>query len=148
MGFFEQGDFYDQEDLNLFFANYTPYIPQGTHPIPNFVDGGVAPGNVSQSSGESNLDFLLAYSLVYPQKLVLYQTDDINYSGTNQILEGYNTFLDAIDGVGILVLWREVVTLTNVASRTAHTQLMERQAMIQYSILLIRILQATDTRGS
>lgn len=148
MGIWEQGDFYDQEDLNLFFANYTPYIPQGTHPIPNFIDGAVAPVNVPQGAGESILDFSLAYPLVYPQKLVLYQTDDINYSSKNQTVGDYNTFLDAIDGVGILVLWREVVTLTNVASRTAHTQLMERQAMIQYSILLIRILQATDTRGS
>ncbi|EDO01044.1 hypothetical protein SS1G_03518 [Sclerotinia sclerotiorum 1980 UF-70] len=98
MGIWESGDFYDQEDLNLFFANYTPYIPQGTHPTPNFVDGAVAPVPVSQAGGESLLDFELAYPLVYPQKLVLYQTDDINYSNENPPLGAFNTFLDAIDG--------------------------------------------------
>ncbi|ESZ95141.1 hypothetical protein SBOR_4473 [Sclerotinia borealis F-4128] len=98
MGIWEEGDFYDQEDLNLFFANYTPYIPQGTHPIPGFVDGAVAPVSVSEGGGESSLDFELAYPLLYPQKLVLYQTDDINYSNENPTAGAFNTFLDAIDG--------------------------------------------------
>lgn len=104
MGIWEEGDFYDQEDLNLFFANYTPYIPQGTHPIANFVDGAVAPVPVFEGGGESTLDFELSYPLVYPQKLVLYQTDDINYSNENPTVGAFNTFLDAIDGVCIVVL--------------------------------------------
>ncbi|KAI9641697.1 hypothetical protein NHQ30_009553 [Ciborinia camelliae] len=99
MGIWEDGDFYDQEDLNLFFANYTPYIPKGTHPTPNFVDGAVAPVSVTEGGGESTLDFELAYPLLYPQKIVLYQTDDINYSNENPTVGAFNTFLDAIDGV-------------------------------------------------
>ncbi|TGO60885.1 hypothetical protein BOTNAR_0138g00120 [Botryotinia narcissicola] len=98
MGIWEEGDFYDQEDLDLFFANYTPYIPKGTHPIPNFVDGAVAPVSVEEGGGESLLDFELAYPLLYPQKLVLYQTDDINYSTENPTVGAFNVFLDAIDG--------------------------------------------------
>ncbi|KAF7935516.1 hypothetical protein BELL_1052g00020 [Botrytis elliptica] len=98
MGIWEEGDFYDQEDLDLFFANYTPYIPKGTHPIPNFVDGAVAPVSVEEGGGESSLDFELAYPLLYPQKLVLYQTDDINYSNENPTVGVFNVFLDAIDG--------------------------------------------------
>ncbi|KAF7909907.1 uncharacterized protein EAF01_003625 [Botrytis porri] len=98
MGIWEEGDFYDQEDLDLFFANYTPYIPKGTHPIPNFVDGAMAPVSVEKGGGESTLDFELAYPLVYPQKLVLYQTDDINYSNENPTIGAFNVFLDAIDG--------------------------------------------------
>ncbi|KAM0318569.1 hypothetical protein ACHAO8_001660 [Botrytis cinerea] len=98
MGIWEEGDFYDQEDLDLFFANYTPYIPKGTHPIPNFVDGAMAPVSVEEAGGESLLDFELAYPLVYPQKLVLYQTDDINYAAENPTVGAFNTFLDAIDG--------------------------------------------------
>ncbi|PQE33518.1 hypothetical protein CJF32_00003388 [Rutstroemia sp. NJR-2017a WRK4] len=98
MGIFEEGDFYDQEDLNLFFANYTPYIPQGTHPIANFVDGAQAPVSVDEGGGESILDFELAYPLLYPQKIVLYQTDDINYSNENPTVGAFNVFLDAIDG--------------------------------------------------
>jgi tripeptidyl-peptidase-1 len=103
MGIFEEGDFYDQEDLNLFFQKYTPYIPQGTHPTPNFVDGAEAPVNVSEGGGESTLDFELAYPLLYPQKLVLYQTDDINYATKNPTEGAFNTFLDAIDGATILL---------------------------------------------
>lgn len=43
---------------------------------------------------------MLAYPLLYPQKLTLYQTDDYyyttyQYSGASG---GFNTFLDAIDG--------------------------------------------------
>ncbi|KAF7959745.1 hypothetical protein EAE96_001354 [Botrytis aclada] len=98
MGIWEEGDFYDQQDLDLFFANYTPYIPKGTHPIPNFVDGAVAPVSVEEGGGESMLDFELAYPLVYPQKLVLYQTDDINYATENPTVGAFNVFLDAIDG--------------------------------------------------
>lgn len=103
MGIWEEGDFYDQEDLDLFFANYTPYIPKGTHPIPNFVDGAMAPVSVEEAGGESLLDFELAYPLVYPQKLVLYQTDDINYAAENPTVGAFNTFLDAIDGVCLLI---------------------------------------------
>lgn len=67
IGIFEDGDFYAQEDLDLFFANYTPYIPQGTSPIPAFIDGAQAPVPVTQAGGESALDFELAYPLIYPQ---------------------------------------------------------------------------------
>ncbi|TGO42774.1 hypothetical protein BHYA_0005g00390 [Botrytis hyacinthi] len=98
MGIWEEGDFYDQEDLDLFFANYTPYIPKGTHPIPNFVDGAMAPVSAEKGGGESLLDFELAYPLLYPQKLVLYQTDDINYSNEHPTVGAFNVFLDAIDG--------------------------------------------------
>jgi tripeptidyl-peptidase I len=100
MGIFEEGDFYSQEDLNLFFANYTSYIPQGTHPKPSFIDGAQAPVPVSQAGGESDLDFELAYPILWPQGTVLYQTDDINYAtGVISTAGGFNTFLDAIDGV-------------------------------------------------
>jgi len=100
MGIFEEGDFYSQEDLDLFFANFTPQIPQGTHPKPAFIDGAQAPVPVSQAGGESDLDFELAYPILWPQCTVLYQTDDINYAtGVIQTSGGFNTFLDALDGV-------------------------------------------------
>jgi tripeptidyl-peptidase I len=37
LGLFEEGDFYAQSDLNSFFAEYAPYVPQGTHPVPAFI---------------------------------------------------------------------------------------------------------------
>lgn len=63
LGIFEEGDFYAQEDFDSFFATYTPYIPNGTAPTLDSVDGGVAPVPVEDAGGESNLDFELAYPM-------------------------------------------------------------------------------------
>jgi tripeptidyl-peptidase-1 len=100
MGIFEEGDFYSQEDLDKFFANFTPQIPKGTHPQPAFIDGANAPVAVKDAGAESDLDFQLAYPILWPQNTVLYQTDDINYAtGVIPTNGGFNVFLDAIDGV-------------------------------------------------
>lgn len=58
MGIFEaELQYWDQLDLDLFFANFTHWIPNGTHPIDHNVDGGVAQTtNVSEAGGESMLD--------------------------------------------------------------------------------------------
>ena len=103
LGIYEEGDYYAQEDLDLFFANIAPYIPQWTHPIPAFIDGAQAPVPVTDAGGESDLDFELAYPLIYPQTITLYQTDDFNYAtNPNSTATGsFNTFLDALDGVSI-----------------------------------------------
>lgn len=63
LGIWESGDFYAQEDFDLFFTKYTPYIPNGTHPVLDSVDGGEAPVAVEDAGGESNLDFELAYPM-------------------------------------------------------------------------------------
>jgi len=100
IGVYEGGQFYAQEDLDLFFANFTPYIPQGTHPILDLIDGAIAPAPVTQAGGEADLDLELIYPIVYPQEVVLYQVDGINYStGRIPTVGGFNTFLDALDGV-------------------------------------------------
>jgi tripeptidyl-peptidase-1 len=104
MGVYEEGDYYDQEDLDLFFQKYTPYIPQGTHPTPNFIDGAEAPVAVADGGGESTLDMELAYPIIFPQSLVLYQTDDYDYA-VEYPVEGFgNEFLDALDGVSRALL--------------------------------------------
>jgi tripeptidyl-peptidase-1 len=108
MGIFEDGDFYAQEDLNLFFQNYAPQIPQDTHPTPAFIDGAQAPVPVGRAGGESSLDFELSYPILWPQGTVLYQTDDINYSTSLNRTGLFNTFLDAIDGVSVLHYFLEV----------------------------------------
>ncbi|KAK3321370.1 peptidase S8/S53 domain-containing protein [Cercophora scortea] len=100
LGIFEEGDFYTQEDLDLFFSNHTSYIPNGTHPILNSIDGGHAPNNWTDFPGsESELDFALAYPIVYPQSITLFQTDDMYYAQRDASKSGwFNTFFDAIDG--------------------------------------------------
>jgi tripeptidyl-peptidase-1 len=93
MGLYESGDTYAQEDLDLYYAKYTPNIPKGTHPIPAFIDGATAPVPVDQAGGESDVDMTIALSLIYPQTVTLYQSDNSNFPGP------FNTFLDALDGV-------------------------------------------------
>lgn len=103
LGIYEDGDYYAQEDLDLFFANYAPNVPNGTHPTPAFIDGASAPVPVNDSSntGESDIDMDMSFSLIYPQTVTLYQTDDKIYATEelNGTFEGFlNTFLDALDG--------------------------------------------------
>lgn len=63
LGIFEEGDFYSQPDFNEFFTTLTPWIPNGTHPIHDFIDGAEAPVIQALAGGESNLDFELAYPM-------------------------------------------------------------------------------------
>ncbi|KAL7928922.1 subtilisin-like protein [Trichoderma chlorosporum] len=99
-GLFEEGDYYAQSDFNSFFTEYFPTIPNGTHPTLNSIDGGFAPVAPEDAGGESNLDFELAYPIIYPQTTTLFQTDDTFYaSDGNPTVAGiFNTFFDALDG--------------------------------------------------
>ena len=67
LGIFEDlGDVYSQQDLDSFFTRLAPYIPNGTHPTLDAIDGAVAPvKNVSLAgyeSGESQMNPLLRLS--------------------------------------------------------------------------------------
>lgn len=95
MGIFESGDVYDQESLNLFFSNAAPNIPNNTHPILQSIDGGTAPTSTDDGGGESALDLDLAYPLIYPQQIKLYQTLDVNTAEST--LGIFDPFLDALD---------------------------------------------------
>jgi tripeptidyl-peptidase I len=82
LGIFEDlGDYYSQNDLNEFFAALAPYIPQGTHPKLDAIDGAVVPSltNTVDAGPESDLDFQISYPIIWPQNSVLYQTDDPVY---------------------------------------------------------------------
>lgn len=101
MGVFETCDAFAQEDINLFFQHFAPWVPQGTSPTVLSVDGGTAPVAPSRvrNGAESDIDIELAYSLVYPQKVTVYQVDDLpNSSGETNKIGFLNTFLDSIDG--------------------------------------------------
>ena len=53
-------------------------------------------------TGESNVDFSIAYSLIYPQNIVLYQVEEETPSGpSNEVTNQYtffSNFLDSVDG--------------------------------------------------
>lgn len=110
MGIFESlDDHYSREDLDIFFSTLYPYIPNGTYPEERLVDGAIGavedvPGYDESVAGvESDLDFMSAWPLIWPQKTVLFQADD-EYVEVNETQTGtpywgfYNTFFDAIDG--------------------------------------------------
>lgn len=67
-------DVYDESDLDAFFARFAPYVPQGTHPKLVSINGAKAPTSVKNGGGESVVDFDLAFSLLYPQSIILYQS--------------------------------------------------------------------------
>ena len=99
MGIFEFGDVYSPTDLDQFFNSYAPSIPAGTAPTGRMIDGAIAPVAPGSAGGESSLDFELAYPIIYPQELVLFQSDDSYYTSEFTYASGFfNTFLDAIDG--------------------------------------------------
>lgn len=80
MGIGEWADYLYEEDLPEYFRNFSsPEIPADTRPEFIAIDGGLRANltTVSQGSGvESALDFQAAYSIIYPQKLRLYQVGD------------------------------------------------------------------------
>ena len=75
MGIFETTTSYNQKDLDAFFARFTPEIPQGTHPLLQSIDSGEAPTtNITLANNEAELDFDIAYPILWPQQTILYQT--------------------------------------------------------------------------
>jgi len=62
LGLYEQGDYFAKSDLDLFYKDYAPHIPQGTYPIPALIDGAnfSVPAYSSLNTGESNIDIDMA----------------------------------------------------------------------------------------
>ena len=102
MGIYESLlEFWSQGDLDSFFTTFDPRIPNGTHPIDNDIDGGVAvTDDPADDGGEVMLDLDLAYPIVYPQTITVWDEDDLNYQGDANVtyIGGFNTWLDAMDG--------------------------------------------------
>ena len=93
LGIYEDGPSYAQGDLNKYFNKYAKDVPQGTHPKIDDFDGGVAPSSPTDASGEADIDFELAYGILGPQAITLYQ--DGGKSNANNL---FIPFFDAIDG--------------------------------------------------
>ncbi|KAL9078122.1 MAG: hypothetical protein Q9157_002949 [Trypethelium eluteriae] len=81
---------YNQNDLNQFFQTFMPNIPQGTAPTLQSINGGTAPSPPNMTSLEADLDFQVAYPIVFPQTTQVFQVNPGQFSPFNQ-------FLDAID---------------------------------------------------
>ncbi|KAF2166680.1 hypothetical protein M409DRAFT_66650 [Zasmidium cellare ATCC 36951] len=87
---------YSQEDLDDFFAKYAPSVPNSTHPHLVSINGGTAPTTTDMADGEADLDFQVAYGLLGPSNITLYQVQDpVNYHNITPLM---TDLLDAIDG--------------------------------------------------
>lgn len=113
MGIFEEWILARQGDLNKFFEYYTS-IPPYTSPIFDSIDGAITRPNQTLGSrheytrgdpwglvlSEATLDLELAFPIVYPQTVKVFQTDDWYWAAHLQFnyLGFFNDFLDGIDG--------------------------------------------------
>ena len=98
-GFFEQGDYYSQADLDLQFKYYATRVPVGTEPIRKLIDGAEVPvpADSPLNTGESDIDLQIAMPLIYPTIPTVYQVDDQNYAPKEVARDNlFNTFLDAV----------------------------------------------------
>lgn len=148
LGLYEEdflGYTYSQESLDDFFANFTPYIPQGTHPDVASIDGGITPPLITNTSNpfvdslEAELDIQIAYPLIYPQKITVFQVSDPVQALPKTIVE-FNKLLDAIDGVSLsskLLTEANLDISYSLIPRIRHTAKLE---MALIKILPIRIL--------
>ncbi|KAN0112550.1 subtilisin-like protein [Hyaloscypha variabilis] len=102
LGLFEQGDYFAISDIQSYLTAFAPYVPLDHLPIPALIDGAAysePANNTDLVGGEANLDIDIATSLIYPQTVTLYQTDDQIYSPQEvALVNTFNTFLDALDG--------------------------------------------------
>ncbi|KAF3385024.1 Aorsin [Penicillium rolfsii] len=97
LGIFQEDNYFHAEDLDLFFENQTTNIPLGTRPSEIMIAN--INGNKSSSKFglESALDLQVAYPIVYPQTITIYQTND-HMRAQNSSWGFLDAFLNAIDG--------------------------------------------------
>jgi len=91
LGLVESDQTYDQADLDSFFKKLAGNIPNGTHPVLNLMNRAKGPGTPSPNNTETMLDLEIAYPLVYPAGITMFQTS----GGLNAILDGLdNVYCD------------------------------------------------------
>lgn len=98
LGMFQEDNYFHAEDLDLFFENQTTNIPLGTRPLEAMIANSDEDGSSSKFGLESALDLQVAYPIVYPQTITIYQTND-HMDDQNSSRGFLDSFLNAIDGV-------------------------------------------------
>lgn len=103
LGIYESSSWYQNSDLDIFFENYAPGIPQGTRPRNLSIDLAAwfyddVDNEYTEFSDEADLDIQVAWPIIYPQNITIFQVDDIYYNFYSSTTGLFNTFLDAIDG--------------------------------------------------
>ncbi|OAA53349.1 Peptidase S8/S53, subtilisin/kexin/sedolisin [Cordyceps fumosorosea ARSEF 2679] len=73
LGIWETEDTFDQEDIDLFIAKYATNVPKGTKPSLALINGATAPVRQQDGGEESLLDLDIAYPIIQPQNVVIFQ---------------------------------------------------------------------------
>lgn len=73
LGIWETEDTFDQEDLDIFIKKYAHNVPEGTKPQLALINGATAPVRQEDGGGESLLDLDMAYPIIQPQNVVIFQ---------------------------------------------------------------------------
>ncbi|TQV93604.1 hypothetical protein V2A60_004213 [Cordyceps javanica] len=73
LGIWETEDTFDQEDIDIFFKKYATNVPAGTKPQLALINGATAPVRQEDGGGESLLDLDIAYPIIQPQNVVIFQ---------------------------------------------------------------------------
>ena len=105
-GIYEFNQTYVQSDDDLFFEKVAPEVPVGTTPTNILINGVQLAKNFTNEDGESNFDFQLAWPLVYPQDITLFdalpsqaQINSINSSNLPLAQVETLGFVDTLDDV-------------------------------------------------
>ncbi|KAM3476925.1 hypothetical protein MY5147_002937 [Beauveria neobassiana] len=77
LGIWETGDTFDQEDLDIFLSNFAPNVPKGRKPQLALINGATAPVRQEDGGGESLLDLEIAYPIIQPQNIIVFQNKPI-----------------------------------------------------------------------
>ncbi|KAI0475631.1 putative protease S8 tripeptidyl peptidase I [Xylariaceae sp. FL0804] len=100
LGLYEsEGELWDQQDLDSFFATLGA-AAAGAHPAVTSVNNATSEGPTDQAGGEALLDLDIAYSLIYPQSVRIFQSQGTASEDSKYYSDysGYEALLDAIDG--------------------------------------------------
>lgn len=101
LGLFEFGSWYSPQSLDAFVEKYAPNVPTGTRPANVSIDLSAWHYGEYNQGVEADMDVQIAFPLIYPQNITIYQSDDIYYTGygLDSHLGWFQDWLDAIDGV-------------------------------------------------
>ena len=90
-GIFEVDVSYIQSDMDKFFEQVAPEIPVGTVPKQFLLNDAILSTNLtSLGQVEADLDFQVAWPLVYPQKLTLFESNLTQTQVTSILTSGLN----------------------------------------------------------
>ena len=101
LGLFESdGQLWNQQDLQSFFETVLTNASDATQPDVVSINGAISEGPVQYAGGEMILDLTIAYSIVYPQTVTVFQVQGTARQNSTyyQDYAGYEALLDAIDG--------------------------------------------------